>query len=192
MRSGKLDVRRCGCVGSLLLIWCALLCAACARERGLVHQRMPTPIPTLRNSSYGQLGPLAFLQGQWSGPADGGVWEEYWTSSAGGLMTGTARELIDGKAVFFEFSRIAVKNGKVTLFVSPAGRHPPTEFTLTSATPEVDGTATAQFENPAHDFPRVIRYTQHRQDGKRRLVVELEGEEKGVAKRESIVMTEVR
>jgi hypothetical protein len=142
-------------------------------------------------SFVGKLGPLAFLSGQWAGKADGGVWEEYWTSAKGGLMTGTARQLIGGKAVFFEFSRIAEKDGKVTLFVSPAGRHPPTEFTLTSTTPEVDGTTKAVFENPAHDFPRVIRYTHHRHDENRRLVVELDGVENGVAKSESIVMTEV-
>ena len=37
----------------------------------------------------------------------------------------------------------------------PDGRTPATVFMLTALTP-----TTATFENPAHDYPKIVRYTQ--------------------------------
>jgi hypothetical protein len=41
----------------------------------------------------------------------------------------------------------------------PNGRMPPTDFTATAIAPD-----SVTFENPAHDFPKLIRYTR-RLDG---------------------------
>ena len=45
------------------------------------------------------------------------------------------------------------------MYIAQPGGRPPTEFTLT----RIDGEQ-ATFENPAHDFPKVIRYAK-RPDG---------------------------
>jgi hypothetical protein len=60
--------------------------------------------------------------------------------------------------VAFEFLRIVERRGTLVYVAQPEGR-PPTEFTLT----RLDGEQ-ATFENPAHDFPKVIRYAR-RPDG---------------------------
>ena len=53
----------------------------------------------------------------------------------------------------FEFLRIVERNGGLVYIAQPGGR-PPTEFALTRISGE-----SATFENSAHDFPKLIRYT---------------------------------
>lgn len=45
------------------------------------------------------------------------------------------------------------------MYVAQRGGRPPTDFVLTELTPD-----SATFENPAHDFPKMIRYAK-RGDG---------------------------
>ncbi len=119
-----------------------------------------------------------FLAGSWSGAHDGGEYEEYWTTDAGGVMTSTSRLVVDAKTVFFEFARVGLKDGKVVYFAQPAGRAP-TEFVMT----RWGCTKTScfvRFENPEHDFPKVIQYSTGLRDGTAWLIAELEGDEKGV------------
>jgi hypothetical protein len=54
--------------------------------------------------------------------------------------------------VAFEFLRIVERNGGLVYIAQPDGR-PPTDFVLTDI-----GADSATFENPAHDFPKMIRY----------------------------------
>ncbi len=54
--------------------------------------------------------------------------------------------------------RIVERDGGLVYIAQPNGR-PPTEFVLTGMTAD-----SATFENPAHDFPKMIRYTR-RPDG---------------------------
>ena len=58
----------------------------------------------------------------------------------------------------FEFLRIVERNGGLVYVAQPDGK-PPTDFTLTALS-----ATSATFENPAHDFPKMIRYTK-RADG---------------------------
>jgi hypothetical protein len=60
--------------------------------------------------------------------------------------------------VAFEYLRIVERDGGLVYIAQPNGR-PPTEFTLTGITAD-----RATFENPTHDFPKMIRYTR-RADG---------------------------
>ena len=60
--------------------------------------------------------------------------------------------------VSFEFLRIAERDGSLVYIAQPGGR-PPTEFALTAIS-----TDSATFENPTHDFPKMIRYSR-RADG---------------------------
>ena len=54
----------------------------------------------------------------------------------------------------FEFLCIAERDGSLVYTAMPNGRTPPTHFMLTS----ISGDA-ATFENPSHDYPKMIRYT---------------------------------
>jgi hypothetical protein len=101
---------------------------------------------------------LAWLAGTWNG-ADGPVaFQERWTSPAGGAMLAVSRTLKGDRMVAFEFLRIVERDGSLVYIAQPNGR-PPTEFTLTAITAD-----SATFENPTHDFPKMIRYSK-RADG---------------------------
>jgi hypothetical protein len=60
--------------------------------------------------------------------------------------------------VAFEFLRIVERDGGLVYVAQPNGR-PPTDFVLTEVTAD-----SATFENPSHDFPKMIRYAK-RGDG---------------------------
>jgi Domain of unknown function (DUF6265) len=101
---------------------------------------------------------LAWLAGTWSG-GDGPVSvEERWTTPAGGAMLAVSRTLKGDRMVAFEFLRIVERDGSLVYIAQPGGR-PPTEFALTSISAD-----SATFENPTHDFPKMIRYSR-RADG---------------------------
>ena len=70
-----------------------------------------------------------------------------------------SRTLRDGLMSAFEFLCIVERDGGLVYTAMPNGRMPPTDFTLTA----IDA-ASATFENPAHDFPKMIRYAK-RPDG---------------------------
>ena len=96
---------------------------------------------------------LAFLKGAWESQAGTMKFEERWTEEAGGLMLGVARTLKGDRAVMFEFLRIEFRRDGV-FYVAQPGGHPKTEFKLTTF-----DSKSATFENPAHDHPKVIRYS---------------------------------
>ncbi len=68
-------------------------------------------------------------------------------------MLAVARTLKGDRMTGFEFLRIIERDGSLVYIAQPGGR-PPTEFALTRMEGE-----SATFENPAHDFPKMIRYT---------------------------------
>jgi hypothetical protein len=109
-------------------------------------------------AARGTLAPMAWLVGTWSGGGGPITFEERWTPPAGGAMLAVSRTLKGDRMVTFEYLRIVERDGTLVYIAQPEGR-PPTEFTLTAITAD-----SATFENPAHDFPKMIRYTK-RADG---------------------------
>jgi Domain of unknown function (DUF6265) len=108
--------------------------------------------------AHATVAQLAWLAGTWSG-GDGPVsFEERWTPPAGGAMLAVSRTLKGDRMVSFEFLRIVERAGSLVYIAQPGGR-PPTEFALTAITAD-----SATFENPRHDFPKMIRYSK-RADG---------------------------
>ena len=106
----------------------------------------------------GAIAQLAWLAGTWVG-ADGPIVnEERWTPAAGGAMLAVSRTLKGDRMVAFEYLRIVERDRGLVYIAQPNGR-PPTEFTLTAITPD-----SVTFENPMHDFPKMIRYSR-RSDG---------------------------
>ena len=102
---------------------------------------------------------VAWISGVWTGAMGSSTIEERWTPSAGGSMLAISRTLRDGLMSAFEFLCIVERDGGLVYTAMPNGRTPATDFTLTKIE-----TTSATFENPAHDFPKMIRYTK-RPDG---------------------------
>jgi hypothetical protein len=96
---------------------------------------------------------LAWLSGNWASEPGAVVFEERWTSPAGGAMLAISRTLKGDRMVAFEFLRIVERDGRLIYIAQPGGR-PPTEFAMTAIEKQA-----VTFENPAHDFPKMIRYT---------------------------------
>jgi Domain of unknown function (DUF6265) len=101
---------------------------------------------------------LTWIAGAWQGGGGPVTIEERWTAPAGGAMLAVSRTLTGGRMVAFEFLRIVERDGGLVYIAQPNGRSP-TEFVLTQI-----GADSATFENPAHDFPKMIRYAK-RADG---------------------------
>jgi hypothetical protein len=121
-----------------------------------------TPRPACRPDAApapaSTLNQLSWLAGVWIGVSGAVTIEEHWTPPAGGAMLAVSRTVKNGVMSAFEFLCIVEREGGLVYAAMPNGRSPATEFKLTKL--EADG---ATFENPAHDFPKMIRYT--RRDG---------------------------
>lgn len=106
------------------------------------------------------LSQLPWTPGIWSGTnAAGTTFEERWHPIAGGSMIGVNRVVrSNGQMSSFEFLCIVERDGGLVYQAMPGGA-PATDFTLTA----IDANS-ATFENPTHDFPKLIKYTR-REDG---------------------------
>lgn len=94
---------------------------------------------------------LSWLSGVWVRP-DGS--DERWTPAASGSMFGVSRTLRKGILTEFEFLCIVQRGGGLVYQAMPNGRSPATDFRMT----RIDENSVT-FENPTHDFPKVIRYS---------------------------------
>ena len=129
-------------------------------------QTPPQPSPASK------LDELAWLTGGWEMEHDGVLVEEHWIAPKGGVMLGCGRTIANGKALFFEFLRLEQrKDGEVYYVAHPGGKSPGTDFKLTGA-----AGGSWSFENPGHDFPKLIRYSKNA-DGT--VTAHLEGDEGG-------------
>ena len=113
----------------------------------------PTPDRTGARATITQ---LSWLSGVWVRP-DGS--DERWTPAAGGSMIGVSRTLRNGVLAEFEFLCIVQRDGGLVYQAMPNGRSPATDFRMT----RIDENSVT-FENPKHDFPKMIRYSR-RADG---------------------------
>jgi hypothetical protein len=144
-------------------------------QGAMVQQGQSTPVATVYRKSAEALPPATpdsglpkvktapavisqaeWIAGTWIGatPNSGSV-EERWTPSASGAMLGMGRTLrAPQQSASFEFLCIVEREGSLVYMAMPNARTPATSFVLTSITPD-----SATFENPAHDYPRLIRYS---------------------------------
>ena len=109
------------------------------------------PAPTAQTPAT--IAQLAWLAGNWSGTEKTTTVEERWTPASGGAMLAVARTMANGVMGSFEFLCVVERGGTLVYQAMPGGRSPATDFTATSITADV-----VTFENPAHDYPKVIRY----------------------------------
>jgi hypothetical protein len=111
---------------------------------------LPTPgEPPLQ----ARISQLEWLGGTWVGTTASTSIEERWTPPAGGSMLAVSRTIRNGGMNAFEFLCLVEREGGVVYQAMPNGRQPATDFRLTKLEPN-----NLTFENPAHDFPKVIRY----------------------------------
>jgi hypothetical protein len=124
------------------------------------YRKVSAPADTAAASSssanivQAKIGQVEWLGGTWIGTSGASVFEERWTPPAGGSMLAVSRTIRGGVMSAFEFLCIVERNGGLVYQAMPNGHQPATDFTLTSIESN-----SLTFENPAHDFPKMIRYT---------------------------------
>jgi len=120
-------------------------------KKGSEAQPMTAPPPVkVAAASLSQVG---WLSGNWAGASGTIVTEERWTAATGGVMHAVSRTMRGPSLTAFEFLCIAEQHGGLVYTAMPNARTPATDFYLTA----IDATS-ATFENPRHDFPKMIRY----------------------------------
>ncbi|MBA2258599.1 MAG: hypothetical protein H0W18_06865, partial [Acidobacteria bacterium] len=112
------------------------------------------PVAAVTAATPATLSQIEWLSGTWIGTTGTSAFEERWTPPGGGSMLAVARSLRNGVMNSFEFICIVQRNGGLVYTAMPNGRQPATDFTLTRIEPK-----SVTFENPAHDFPKMVRYT---------------------------------
>jgi hypothetical protein len=137
---------------------------AAPRQVGTVYKRSSDSFPNTDPAPQGPktqatIAQVAWISGVWVGATGTLTVEERWTPVGGGSMLATARTLRGTAMASFEFLCIAERDGGLVYTAMPNARTPATHFTLTAVTSD-----SATFENPAHDFPKLIKYTR-RPDG---------------------------
>ncbi|HUR21730.1 MAG TPA: DUF6265 family protein [Vicinamibacterales bacterium] len=135
------------------------------RAIGTVYQRSTEALPEIPPAppktppvAPAKIAQVSWIAGDWINVTGTGSIEERWSTGAGGGMIATSRTLRGDVMTAFEFLCISERDGTLVYTAMPnAGTA--TDFTLT----KVDADS-ATFENPAHDFPKMIRYAK-RADG---------------------------
>ena len=94
----------------------------------------------------------AWLAGCWVMQRGQTTVEEQWMAPAGGTMLGMGRTIKGGKLDDYELVLIRAQDGRVDYEAHPM-LQPTAVFTAT-----VVSDTLLQFENPRHDFPRLIAY----------------------------------
>jgi hypothetical protein len=116
----------------------------------------PLPAPDTAPKAVAALATMAQVEwftGVWTMTTASRTIEERWLPASGGQMLATSRTLLlSGVPVAFEFLCVTERDGGLVYTAMPNAA-PPTEFVLT----KIDADS-ATFENPAHDFPKMIRY----------------------------------
>lgn len=98
------------------------------------------------------IGHAAWLAGCWSMQRGKATIEEQWMAPAGGTMLGMGRTIREGKLDDYELIVIRAKDGRVDYEAHPM-MQPTAVFTAT-----VVSDSLLQFENPRHDFPKLVAY----------------------------------
>lgn len=100
------------------------------------------------------LDQIAWLGGCWESTSGNRTTIEMWLPPAGGLMIGGSRTVSAGQARGYEHLRLRV-DGDILVYTAVPSGQVETEFRSTA----VSATGFT-VENPAHDFPQRIVYTQ--------------------------------
>ncbi|HEX6323465.1 MAG TPA: DUF6265 family protein [Vicinamibacterales bacterium] len=112
----------------------------------------PAPLPV--KGVPATIAQAAWIGATWIGAgANNLTVEERWTPPASGAMIGVGRSLRGPQMADLEFLCIVEREGTLVYAAMPWARSPATPFVLTSVTAD-----SVTFENPSHDYPKLIRY----------------------------------
>ena len=93
------------------------------------------------------------MSGCWRGSAgEGATIEEYYTRPSANVMLGVTRYVRGDRVTGFEFTSFVREDSAIVVTPRPEGQEP-AEFRMTRLEK-----GTAVWENPRHDFPRLISY----------------------------------
>jgi hypothetical protein len=128
------------------------------QQVGTVYKRtteaMAPPVaPLAAKGTAATIADAGWVAGLWASEG-ASIVEERWTPPAGGTMHAVARTVRGPVLSAFEFLCIVEREGTLVYSAMPGGRSPATDFVLTQLTPD-----SLTFENPSHDFPKVIKYS---------------------------------
>jgi hypothetical protein len=103
--------------------------------------------PALASDPSQDLQELRWLAGTWRSD----TLLTHYSSPEGHLILSTSKHLDGGRAVFFEFERFQLSDGRVLYTPYPGGRESSDSFPMVEHDPKAHRVV---FENPAHDFPQ--------------------------------------
>ncbi len=130
----------------IFLVFAAIVLLAFSTANLVAQTPSPTPAQAISD--------LSWLAGDWQTAASGrSQTDEHWTQPAGGSMMGLSRTVAGGRTYEFEYLRIEQRPEGIFYVAHPKARCPATDFKMTRLT-----ATEVVFENPAHDFPKRIRY----------------------------------
>lgn len=130
---------------------------ATPRTVGTVYKRSSEPVvvppPSSAPKVEATIAKVSWLAGTWVGAAGKSELEERWLPPVSGSMMAISRTTREGLLTEFEFLCLVERDGGLVYQAMPNARQPATDFTLTA----MDANSLT-FENPAHDFPKMIKY----------------------------------
>lgn len=146
--------------GERLVIEATIVQQGQQRQVGAVYTRTTEAMPPARPAlplpgTPATIANAAWIGGRWEGTTNGVTTEERWTPAASGGMIGVGRALRGSALASFEFLCIAERGNSLAYLAMPGARTPATVFMATEVTP-----TSITFENPSHDYPKLIRYAQ--------------------------------
>jgi len=98
------------------------------------------------------VAPAAWIAGCWVTQRGKATIEEQWMAPAAGTMLGMGRAIREGKLDDYELTVIRITDGRMDYEAHPM-MQPTAVFTAT-----VVSDTLLQFENPRHDFPKLVAY----------------------------------
>jgi hypothetical protein len=128
-----------------------------------------------KNAKYTELSKANWLIGNWENELEGGTMTESWEKANDSTFKGASYFMKNKMkdTIHLESVELTERNGLVSYNPTVQGQNNdlPVVFKLTSATAKQ-----LVFENPAHDYPQKITYTQITADS---LVAEISGMQQG-------------
>lgn len=146
----------------------------------------PSAPATPPSPKFPQLEKASWLLGTWQNTSPEGIATEVWRQENDSVYAGSSHFVIGQDTVSSESIRLEASGLGLAYVPTVKGQNndAPVRFTLSTATDKQ-----MVFENPAHDFPQKISYTQINPDS---LVAEISGTVEGQVQAQAFSMKRIR
>ncbi|MFM2213669.1 MAG: hypothetical protein RL427_932 [Bacteroidota bacterium] len=135
------------------------------------------------DTNYEKLNKMSWLKGRWEQKLPEGLLVENWKSENDSTFSGETYFIISKDTLHYEDLKLVQKEDKLIYVATVKGQNndQPVEFKLTS-----DNDKTFDFENPTHDYPQKITYTQVNAS---QIKATISGKQQGKSSQESFIMS---